>query len=186
MGLFDALFGRSRPVKPKPDAIYELPSAVVSIEALFDMKPDGRAGLCIKPVPSHYFRELTEDVKGALSSTSDEGMSLQFSKDGLGYQWVVLDGGDVEGMVAAIGYVVESLRDAGYGDRLLCALFSFQNEKRAYLVYGYKRGAFYPFVPEGSHARDNQLELKMATLLKGELTLEEDESRWYPIWDAPL
>ena len=40
------------------------------------------------------------------------------------------------------------LEAGGYGDRLLCAVFAFEeNGKPIYWIYNYKRGSFYPFVP---------------------------------------
>jgi len=186
MGLFDALFGRTQPVQPKPEGIYELPPAVVSLEALFEIKSEGRAGVCFKPIPSHHFREVEKEMREMLTYASDEGVSFHTHVDGLGYQWALLEGGDVESLVTALASVVDVLEDAGYADRLVCALFPFRDGKRVYLVYSYKRGAFYPFVPSGSHERDAELELKIASLMREELTLEKDESRWYPIWDAPL
>ncbi|HIH70320.1 PspA-associated protein PspAB [Methermicoccus shengliensis] len=186
MGLFDALFGRTRPVQPKPEGIYELPSAAVSLEVLFDLKPEGRAGVCFKPIPTHHFREVEEEMREMLTCASDEGTSFHTHMDALGYQWVLLEGGGVESLVTALASVVDALEDAGYADKLVCALFPFRDGKRAYLVYNYKRGTFYPFVPSGSHERDAEMELKIASLMRDELTLERDESRWYPIWDAPI
>ncbi|WP_086829276.1 hypothetical protein [Streptomyces sp. NRRL B-24572] len=55
------------------------------------------------------------------------------------------------------------------------------------LVYLYKRGTFYPFAPRTDRAesRDNALELQVRGLLAGDLAMEPDMERWFPVWGAP-
>jgi hypothetical protein len=56
-----------------------------------------------------------------------------------------------------------------------------------YWIYGYKRGAFWPFVPtDKEKERDNAEELELKAKLEGELPIEEDISRWFAVFDAPL
>jgi hypothetical protein len=55
------------------------------------------------------------------------------------------------------------------------------------LIYGYKRGAFWPFVPTGEgQERDNAEELELKAKLEKELPIEQDLSRWFGLFDAPL
>jgi len=56
----------------------------------------------------------------------------------------------------------------------------------AYVVYLFKRGTFYPFVPDGHEHRDIEQELKLKSLLAGDLALESDLDRWFPLWDLPV
>ncbi|TKA06187.1 hypothetical protein FCI23_32825 [Actinacidiphila oryziradicis] len=49
----------------------------------------------------------------------------------------------------------------------------------------YKRGAFYPFAPLPGEKRDNALELQVKALVTNDLRVEEDLSRWFPVWGAP-
>ncbi|MGW4701963.1 PspA-associated protein PspAB [Streptomyces sp. NPDC004285] len=55
------------------------------------------------------------------------------------------------------------------------------------LVYLYKRGTFYPFAPRADRAetRDNTLEVQVRGLLAGDLAMEPDMERWFPVWGAP-
>ena len=80
------------------------------------------------------------------------------------------------------------LQGAGYGDRLLAAVFSYSDEgKPIYFIYNFKRGAYYPFVPaKGTQARDTEAELRVKSQLGRELPWEEDMARWFPLWDIPL
>ena len=56
----------------------------------------------------------------------------------------------------------------------------------AYLVYLFKRGTFYPFVPTGHEQRDMEEELKLKSLVADDLTVEPDLDRWFPLWDLPV
>ena len=55
-----------------------------------------------------------------------------------------------------------------------------------YLVYLAKRGTFYPFAPCGPEQRDNELELRIRAVVSDDLPIEEDLSRWFPLWDLPI
>ena len=56
----------------------------------------------------------------------------------------------VEDLAVGINAVSSSIETAGYGERLLCAVFAFADakERRIYFIYNYKRGFWYPFVPD--------------------------------------
>lgn len=56
----------------------------------------------------------------------------------------------------------------------------------AYLVYLFKRGTFYPFVPDGKEHRNLEQELKLKSLIGGDLDVETDLDRWFPLWDLPV
>jgi hypothetical protein len=54
-------------------------------------------------------------------------------------------------------------------------------------IYGYKRGAFWPFVPTGhGQERDNAKELELKAKLDPELPIESDVSVWFGFYDAPI
>jgi hypothetical protein len=56
----------------------------------------------------------------------------------------------------------------------------------AFLVYLFKRGTFYPFVPDGHEHRDTEEELKLKSLVSDDLVVEADLDRWFPLWDLPV
>jgi hypothetical protein len=56
----------------------------------------------------------------------------------------------------------------------------------SYLVYLFKRGTFYPFVPKGHEQRDIEQELKLKSLVADDLVIESDLDRWFPLWDLPV
>ncbi len=62
------------------------------------------------------------------------------------------------------------LAERGFGPQLLAAVFRFDGAKHpVYWIYGYKRGAFWPFVPIGERDRDNAEELELKAKMEKEL-----------------
>jgi hypothetical protein len=55
-----------------------------------------------------------------------------------------------------------------------------------YLVYLFKRGTFYPFVPDGKEHRDTELEFRLKSIIADDLTVESELDRWFPLWDLPV
>ena len=56
-----------------------------------------------------------------------------------------------------------------------------------YWIYGFKRGAFWPFVPAGDGKnRENATELELKAKLERELPIEQDLTRWLALFDAPI
>jgi PspAB-like protein len=83
--------------------------------------------------------------------------------------------------------VTSELISRGFGEQLLASIFRFDGEAHpVYWIYAYKRGAFYPFVPTGAEERDNARELELKAKLEGELPIEEDISRWFGLYGAPV
>jgi PspAB-like protein len=56
----------------------------------------------------------------------------------------------------------------------------------AYLVYLFKRGTFYPFVPVGPEKRNTEEELRLRSLVADDVKIEPDLDRWFPLWDLPV
>jgi hypothetical protein len=93
----------------------------------------------------------------------------------------------VGGLVTDLHAVNSSLESAGFGPSLLCSMVTFADSggRRLAVVYLYKQGTFYPFAPTGGQRRDNPLELQVRGALAGELKIEPDLGRWFPLWGAP-
>jgi hypothetical protein len=102
---------------------------------------------------------------------------------------MVLEDDDFDDLVVGINAVSSALEGGGYGERILCAVFAFEDEKGRplYFIYNYKRGAFYPFAPSGgAEQRDNERELRLKAQLGAELPLEAELERWFPLWGIPI
>ncbi|MFI7418076.1 hypothetical protein [Nonomuraea sp. NPDC049684] len=183
MGWLDSLLGRSKPVKPNLDALFALPSAAVTLQAATGLVPTGLGSVSFRAAEGGAFATLESDVKALLGGRVEE------SDDGYGYTWLLVRRApdDVSDLVTELHAVNSSLESAGFGPSLLCSLVSFADPagRRLAVVYLYKRGTFYPFAPLPGNRRDNALELQARGALDGELPLEADLGRWFPVWGAP-
>src|SRR5690606_17850993 len=105
-----------------------------------------------------------------------------------GYAWLLSrrPPDDLPALVSDLHAVNTALQDGGFGPHLLCSLVTFQAGRQSLaLVYLYKRGSFYPFAPLPGNKRDNPLELQVRAALRDDLRIEQDLSRWFPLWGAP-
>jgi hypothetical protein len=101
---------------------------------------------------------------------------------------VIVEDQDFEDLVTTVHLVGSELIARGFGEQLLASLFRFDGGPHpVYWIYGYKRGAFWPFVPTGKdQERDNAEELELKAKLERELPIEPDLSRWLALFDAPI
>ncbi|MEU5417666.1 hypothetical protein ACH4UT_18610 [Streptomyces sp. NPDC020799] len=192
MGFLDAILGRSKPVRPDLDQLFALPSAAVTLQAGAGFTPTGLGSVCFASVEGGAFSRLQQDVRALLDTDTEHGGApVEFSQDSYGYTWLLArrPPDDVAGLVNDLHAVNTLLQEGGFGPQLLCSLLGFRDEDRRSLalVYLYKRGTFYPFVPlaGGGDKRDNALELQARALLANDLRIEEDLARWFPVWGAP-
>lgn len=191
MGFLDSLLGRSRTAKPaKQDRLFAISTAYVTLESAYGIKNAGKAGIVFQPLATSDFNAIVKDTEEVLRATGEEtGTLVQTTEDAFGYRWAVLEDPDVEDLVVGINAVKDALDTSGYGDRVLAAVFGFKDErgKSLYFIYNVKRGSWYPFVPAaGEQARDNERELQLKAQLGGELPIEPELERWFPLWGVPL
>ena len=171
-----------------PDDLFGMSTAYVTMQADLGYEPTGDAALCFSAVDSTDFEDAVDDVETILDAGEVEtGTQASFVQDDHGYDWVVLEDDNVEDLVTSVHFAADTLVESGFGSRLLAALFGFQKtDTPVYWVYSFRRGAYYPFAPTGSHERDNSAEFKLESVLDGELDLESNKEYWYPMWpDSP-
>lgn len=194
MGFLDTLLGRSKPVHPDLDQLFALPSAAVTLQAGADLVPTGLGSVCFTSVEGGAFKALERDVRGLLDADSERGGTpVEFSQDEYGYTWLLVrhTPDDLVSLVNDLHAANTLLSEGGFGPQLLCSLVAFRSvDDGAHplaLVYLFKRGSFYPFAPApgAREKRDSALELQVRGLLKDDLTVEKDLSRWFPVWGAP-
>lgn len=210
MGLFDSLLGRTKPVQSNLDALFALPSASITLQSAAGMTCSGHAGVCFKPPSGQGFAEMQAEIVKLLSM--DDAGRFQETEDSYGYHWLVIEDPDIEALVTQIHLVNSSLSDAGWGPQLLCSVFGLTSQptpdstsdtasgsapsptvgpgtvvpSSAFLVYLFKRGTFYPFVPQGHEKRNIEEELKLKSLVADDLVIEADLDRWFPLWELPV
>jgi hypothetical protein len=191
VGFLDALLGgRGKRVKgAAPDRLFAMTTANVTLETGLNLKHKGMAGIVFQPLGTADFEGIMAETEELLRGTAEEtGTELESAEDEYGYRWLILRDPEFEDLVVALNTVSTQLQGSGYGDRLLCAVFAYEEKGRPiYFIYNFKRGAYYPFVPApGDKARDNERELRVKAQLGNELPWEEDVSRWFPLWEIPL
>ncbi|WP_062641028.1 PspA-associated protein PspAB [Streptomyces maremycinicus] len=190
MGFLDALLGRSKPVRPDLDQLFGLPSAAITLQAAIGFTPTGQGAVCFAAIEGGAFAQVQQEVTALLDADSERaGVPVEFSRDSYGYSWLLSrrDPGNLPALVSDLHAVNTALQDSGFGPQLLCSLAAFHDAelRPLALVYLYKRGAFYPFAPLPGHKRDNPLELQVKATVKDDLRIEQDLTRWFPLWGAP-
>jgi hypothetical protein len=190
MGFMDALLGKRKVAKIAPDRLFAITTAAITLETAHDVKSRGSAAVVFQPLATGDFAQIAKDVEELVRSTGEEtGTTVKTSSDTFGYTWFELHDPDIEDLAVGVNAVTDALATGGYSDRVLCAVFAFQDGKSApvYFIYNYKRGSWYPFVPaDGAQQRSKERELQLKAQLTGELPFEEELERWFPLWGTPI
>jgi len=189
LGLRDVLFGKKKLAGPAQERLFALTTAAVTLETELGLRSAGVGGICFKPLSAGDFVRAENDVQQVLDAVAAEsGSRLERREDSFGFTWIIVRDADLEDQVATVHAVAQGMEEQGFGPQLLAAVFKFSGGKHpVYWVYGYKRGAFWPFVPTGEdQERDNAEELELKAKLEPELPVEQDLTRWFGVFDAPL
>ncbi|GHD98024.1 PspA-associated protein PspAB [Streptomyces alanosinicus] len=192
MGLLDILLGRTKPVAPDLDQLFALPSAAVTLQAAAGFTPTGTGAVCFATVEGAAFEQTHREVQALLDADTDRaGPPVELRRDDYGYSWLVSarTPEQLPELVNDLHAVNSAMEVNGFGPQLLCSLAAFTDDggRTLALVYLYKRAAFYPFapLPGGGERRDSALELQVKAALANDLRIEQDLSRWFPVWGAP-
>jgi PspAB-like protein len=198
VGLRDILTGRHQVKGPAPDRLFAITTACVTLEAEHQIEPAGAAAIVFQALQTSEFEATLREMEEVVKSTGGEsGTTVSTEDDSYGYRWMVLRSPEgapsIEDLAVGVNAVSGSIEMGGHGERLLCAVFAFTdaNKRRIYFIYNYKRGYWYPFVPApGSDAkggeRSTERELQLKAQMAGELPLEPELERWYPLWGIPI
>ena len=189
MGFLDSLFGGGKKLKaPAEDRLFAMTTAHVTFETGLGLKHRTAAGIVFQPVATADFTSIVNETEELLrGQAEDTGTTVESTEDQFGYRWMVLRDDDFEDLVVSVHVISSQLEASGYGDRLLAAVFAFEQEgKPVYFIYNFKRGAYYPFVPTRGRDRDNEHELRLKAQVGAELPIEQELDRWFPLWEIPL
>ena len=186
MGLTDVLFGRKKLKGPARDRLFALTTAAVTLDVECGLKPAGAGAVVFKPLSAGDFTRVENDVEQLIQGVAaDAGSKLERKSDSFGFEWVIVRDPDLEDQVTAVYGLANGLTEQGFGEQLLAAAFKF--EPNVYWIYGFKTGTYWPFVPTGEkQQRDNARELELKAKLEPELPVEQDLSKWFALFDAPI
>jgi hypothetical protein len=195
VGLRDILTGRHQVKGPAPDRLFAITTAYVDLQAEHGIDPTGGAAIVFQALATSEFESTLKDMEEVVTATGgDNGTTVSTQDDSYGYRWMILrspsGAPSVEDLAVGINAVSGSIETAGFGERLLCAVFAFTDAKKQpiYFIYNYKRGSWYPFVPAPGTAqeRSTERELQLKAQVGSELPLEPEIERWFPLWGSPI
>jgi hypothetical protein len=201
VGLRDILTGRHTVQGPAPDHLFAISTAYIALQAEHQIDPAGKAAIVFQALATSDFESTLKEMEEVVTATGGEsGTKVASQDDSYGYRWMVLHNPDgapsVEDLAVGINAVSSSIETAGYGERLLCAVFAFVDaqKRRIYFIYNYKRGYWYPFVPLGAGSSDadhpgersTERELQLKAQMASEIPIEPELERWFPLWGIPI
>jgi hypothetical protein len=191
MGLRDILTGRHQVKGPAPDRLFAISTAYITLQSEHQIDPAGSAAIVFQSLATNEFETTMREMEEVVKATGGEtGTQVRTQDDSYGYRWMVLEDPEVEDLAVGINAVSSSIETAGHGERLLCAVFAFAdaNKRRLYFIYNYKRGFWYPFAPApgSTNERDTERELRLKAQMSGELPMEPELERWFPLWGIPI
>jgi hypothetical protein len=190
MGFLDVITGKRKLAPPAPDRLFAISTAYITFETSLGLTTRGAAAIVFQPLATADFDSIVREMEEVVRATAgDSGTRVESSDDTYGFRWLVLKGSGFDDLVVGINAVSSALEAGGYGERLLCAVFAFEDQQRhpVYWIYNYKRGSFYPFVPAGGEQqRDNERELRLQAQIGKELPVEPELQRWFPLWGSPI
>ena len=189
MGFLDVLRGKRKLAQPAPDRLFAMSTAYVAMQTGMGLHSAGKAAIVFQPLATADFEGIVRDMEEVVRGTgADAGTQIDARDDDYGYRWMVLADPDFDDLVVGVNAVSSALEGGGYGERILCAVFAFRDGAGtpAYWIYNYKRGAFYPFAPAGAQERDTERELRLKAQIGGDLPIEPELERWFPLWGIPI
>jgi hypothetical protein len=189
LGVRDVLFGRKKLSEPRDDRLFALATACVTLQTELGLTPAGKAAVTFTPLSSGDFTRVDNDVETLVKSAArSAGGDVERKTDTYGFEWVIINDPEIEDQVTAAHAVASELTAQGFGAQLLAAAFRFDGMAHpVYWIYGFKRGAFWPFIPTGDgQNRDNATELELKAKLEQELPIEQDLTRWLGLFGAPI
>ena len=165
----------------------------MTLDTECSLKPAGVAALIFKPLSAGEFTSAASDAEELLRGVAkDSSSEIDRKTDSFGFEWVIVRDPQIEDQVAGVHTLASELEDHGFGGQLLAAAFRFDGSAfgsghPVYWIYGFKTGTWWPFVPTGEkQERDNAEELELKAKLEGEMPIEQDLSRWFALYGAPL
>lgn len=196
------------------DAIFSLTSATMTIEEKMGLRFSGSAALCIKGIDGSLFQNTIKDCNDLLDvSKSEFKFVYRTFVDPYNYLWFIITSNDtksnpdnITNVAAGLSSIGDIIEENGFEEQILSAVFKYSfedkrsyiedniknyinNDKNLYLIYNYKTGKFYPYIPSFENdiqKRDTTREMQTLSILKNLVSVEIDITKWYPIKDIPF
>ena len=86
MGFLDSLLGKTKLPEAKTDKLFAISTAAITLEASLGYRPDGAAGVCIKPMESSHYETVRREIEELLGmSMKETGTEYRLQKDEYNY-----------------------------------------------------------------------------------------------------
>ena len=133
MGFLDVLIGRRKLAQPAPDRLFAMSTAYVTIETAMELTSRGAAAIVFQPLATADFESIVRDMEEVVRATAlgQRNDRRPAPTTRYGFRWLVLRGGDFDDLVVGINAVSSALEAGGYGERVLCAVFAFEDAEQA-------------------------------------------------------
>jgi hypothetical protein len=120
VGFLDTLLGRTKPVQPNLDVLFELPTAAITLQAAMGLVPTGTGSVCFRASEGRAFHDIEGDVRQLLAMGADAA-PVEVTGDSYGFTWLVSKhtSDDMEALVTDLHAVNTSLAGGGFGPQLL-------------------------------------------------------------------
>ena len=189
MGLGNVLFGRKKLKGPARDRLFALTTAAVTLDVSCGLKPAGVGAIVFKPLSAGEFTQVDNDVEQLLQGVAaGSGSKLDRKKDTFGFEWVIVRDPELEDQVTASTRSRRSSTSAA--SAASCSQPCSASRAASIRSTGStasRPGTFWPFVPTGEkQERDNARELELKAKLEKELPVEQDLTKWFALFDAPI
>jgi hypothetical protein len=189
VGFLDVVLGRKRLKEAADERLFALTTAQVTLSTELGLTTAGSAAVVFKPMSAGEFVRAENEMAQLLDTVAQSsGSKIDRKTDDMGFEWLIVRDPEIEDLVTTAHLIGSELKARGFGPQLLAAAFRFEGGANPiYWIYGYKRGAWWPFVPTGDgKERDNAEELELKAKLERELPIEQDLTRWLALFDAPI
>src|SRR5436190_1953480 len=130
MGFLDVITGKRKLAGPAPDRLFAISTAYVTFETGLGLTSRGTAAIVFQPLGTADFEAIVRDMEEVVRATAgDSGTSVSTSDDNYGFRWLILRGQEFDDLVVGINAVSDALQTGGYGERVLCAVFAFEDSQ---------------------------------------------------------
>ncbi len=189
-----SIFKRSNKKKRREaqsNFIGELAEAGPELASELGITSQNRAAIVFKPLETQEYMFAIDTIEQKLTYDPRSAASkLERKSDKYGYRWYMFKSGNIDDLVGSVSLVGEELAGQKLADQLLAAVFPFKSkdDRIVNLIFNYKNGGFYTFVPKDveNEVRDTEYELELMSKLEDSIVIDEKKANWYPMWDMPV
>ncbi len=189
---FDSIMGRTQPARPDLDAIFGLPvGGDHACRPRWASRRPARGAVAFRVPEGRAFAEVQGEVEALLAALREAQRSRSRATSTATPGWCSRPTPpDVAGLVTNLHAV--NLHAPGHRIRVrsCCARWSASAVRRrarsAWSTCSSRaRSTRSPLPRTASQTRDTMLELQVRDLVRDDLPVEKELSRWFPIWGAP-